>query len=125
MHFQVRQMRWICDFCGRFQDIVTTSESQRPEGWDTRAIGGFGLTDYTKTFECCEVCAKKVIRQDHTSYWLEDPPQEETCSQQESTLSAPTADSSSPSPTGLPPTAPTSARGTSRRSNARKTRESD
>ena len=103
MHFEIKTVRWICDFCNKTEDIVTTSEHERPEGWGTKAIGGFGMTDYTKTFECCEVCDKKVVRQDDTRYWLEDPPPpEEPCSQPENISNAPSADTSTPSPTTPP-----------------------
>lgn len=70
MNTNIKCRRWVCDFC--YKEVVTTKYT-RPQGWGVKEVYNCGLTNYTKTLDCCEICNRKVLKQDEYKHWLEEP----------------------------------------------------
>jgi hypothetical protein len=61
MHLQVYTIRWICDFCGKKTVLSTTHRGKKPEGWGTKEVVGFGLTNSSKELDSCDECTPKAV----------------------------------------------------------------
>ncbi len=62
MHLELHTIQWLCEFCGATKIVKSTDKHERPPGWGTKTVGGFGLTGYSKDMDCCKACNQKTLK---------------------------------------------------------------